>query len=213
MNHVVRKMDSETGIVSTVAGTGKEGFSGDGGDGAQAMLNQPHSIQFDTAGELLYICDIKNHRIRVLEISTGKIDTFCGNGKPGATEDGAKAGKDTPLNGPRALDISPVGDLWLATREGNQVFRIDMEAKRLHHVAGTGAKGFSGNGGPAKDATPSGPKAWPFPRTGNGSTSPIPSRTPSAPSIPRKKLQPSNSSPATEKKATAQIRPILSSAA
>ena len=158
MNHVVRKMDSETGIVSTVAGTGKEGFSGDGGDGAQAMLNQPHSIQFDTAGELLYICDIKNHRIRVLEISTGKIDTFCGNGKPGATEDGAKAGKDTPLNGPRALDISPVGDLWLATREGNQVFRIDMEAKRLHHVAGTGAKGFSGNGGPAKDATPSGPK-------------------------------------------------------
>ena len=158
MNHVVRKMDLESGTVSTVSGTGKEGFSGDGSSGVKAKMNQPHSIQFDKMGKLLYICDIKNHRIRVLDIDSGKIDTFCGNGKSGATEDGALVGKNTPLKGPRALDISPDGDLWLATREGNQVFRIDMKTKRLHHVAGTGAKGFSGNGGLAKDATLSGPK-------------------------------------------------------
>ena len=158
LNHVVRKMDGKTGIVSTVAGTGKPGFSGDGGPGEKAMMNEPHSIQFDAAGGLLYICDIRNHRIRVLEMVSGEIDTFCGNGKPGATKDGAKAGKDTPLNGPRALDISPDGDLWLATREGNQVFRIDMKTYRIHHLAGTGAKGFSGNGGAAKEATLSGPK-------------------------------------------------------
>ena len=158
LNHIVRKMDFASGIVSTVAGTGKPGFSGDGGQAVEAMMNEPHSIQFDAAGSHLYICDIKNHRIRVLDIATEKIDTFCGNGKPGETDDGARIGKDTPLKGPRALDISPDGDLWLATREGNQVFRLDMKAKRIHHIAGTGAKGFSGNGGPAKEATLSGPK-------------------------------------------------------
>ncbi len=112
MNHVVRKMDSETGIVSTVAGTGKEGFSGDGGSGMKAMMNQPHSIQFDKPGKLLYICDIKNHRIRVLDIDSGKIDTFCGNGKPGSTKDGAKVGKSTPLKGaPRPRSFPGRGSL------------------------------------------------------------------------------------------------------
>ncbi len=157
MNHVVRKMDGE-GTVTTVAGTGKEGFFGDGGPASEATMNQPHSIQFDADGKNLYICDIRNHRIRVVDMATGGIDTFCGNGKPAITRDGAEVGKGTPLKGPRALDISPEGDLWLATREGNQVFRIDMKRKTIHHVAGTGISGFRGNGGPAKDATLSGPK-------------------------------------------------------
>lgn len=158
LNHIVRKMDSDTGIVSTVAGAGKPGFSGDGGQAVKAMMNEPHSIQFDAAGDHLYICDIKNHRVRILDIRSGEIDTFCGNGKPGETKDGAKIGTSTSLKGPRALDISPDGDLWLATREGNQVFRFDMKTMRIHHAAGTGAKGFSRNGGPAKEATLSGLK-------------------------------------------------------
>ncbi len=158
LNHIVRKMDSDTGIVSTVAGTGKPGFSGDGGKAEKAMMNEPHSIQFDAAGDHLYICDIKNHRVRILDIQAGEIETFCGNGNPGETKDGAEIGTNISLKGPRALDISPDGDLWLATREGNQVFRLDMKTKRIHHAAGTGAKGFSGNGGPAKEATLSGPK-------------------------------------------------------
>ena len=158
LNHIVRKMDAKTLTVTTVAGTGKAGFSGDGGSATEAMMSQPHSIQFDAEGKFLYICDIRNHRIRVVDMTSGEIDTFCGTGKAVATEDGAEVGKNTALNGPRALDISPDGDLWLATREGNQVFRIDMKTKRIHHIAGTGAKGFIGNGGPAKKATLSGPK-------------------------------------------------------
>ncbi len=158
LNHIVRKMDSKTSIVTTVAGSGKAGFSGDGGPASEAMMNQPHSIQFDAEGKSLYICDISNNRIRVVDMDSGNIDTFCGTGKAAATEDGAEVGKNTSLKGPRALDISSDGDLWLATREGNQVFRIDMSTKRIHHIAGTGTKGFSGNGGPAKDATLSGPK-------------------------------------------------------
>ncbi|NNE91894.1 MAG: hypothetical protein HKN23_09630 [Verrucomicrobiales bacterium] len=157
-NHLIRKLDARTGIVSTVAGTGEQGFSGDGGPATKATFNRPHSIVFDAAGENLFICDIGNQRIRRLSLETGIVETWCGNGKKDPTPDGAKISPDTPLKGPRALDRDGKGDLWLALREGNEVYRIDMKAGTLHHVAGTGEKGFTGNGGPAKKATLSGPK-------------------------------------------------------
>ncbi|MCB1231963.1 MAG: prolyl oligopeptidase family serine peptidase [Verrucomicrobiae bacterium] len=166
-NNVVRKLDARTNTVHTVAGTGEKGFGGDGGPAVKAKLDRPHSIQFDAEGENLFICDISNHRIRRVNLESGTIDTWCGNGKAAATPDGADVSPDTPLKGPRALDVAPNGDLWLALREGNQVYRIDMKAKTLHHVAGTGKKGFDGNGGPAKDATLSGPKGVAISPDGN----------------------------------------------
>ena len=156
MNHAIRKLDAKTGTVSTVAGTGKPGYSGDGGPAAKAELKQPHSIQFGADGAL-YICDIGNHVIRRVDPKTGAIGTFAGTGKAGATPDGAPIA-GTPLNGPRSMDVDAAGDFWLATREGNQVFRFDLKAGVIRHVAGTGKKGFGGNGGPAKEATLSGPK-------------------------------------------------------
>ena len=155
MNHVIRKVDMKTGKISTVAGTGKKGFSGDGGIARKAMFNRPHSIQFGPDGDL-YVCDIGNHRIRRVSMKTGKISTFSGTGKKGKTRNGGKIGK-VDLNGPRAIDV--VGNtMWLALREGNAVYRMEMDKGTIHHVAGTGKKGFSGNGGPAKLATLSGPK-------------------------------------------------------
>lgn len=153
---VVRRVDGKTGIISTVAGTGKPGFSGDGGPARAAQFNQPHSIQFGPDGSL-YVCDIGNHRVRRIDAKTGLITTFGGTGGRGPTPDGATL-EGTPLNGPRAIDFDKAGDMWLALREGNAVYRIDMRAGTIHHVAGTGKKGFTGNGGPAKLATLSGPK-------------------------------------------------------
>jgi len=158
LNHVVRKLVAKTGKIEPVAGTGSAGFSGDGGPAISAAFNQPHSIQFDQKGETLFICDILNHRIRAIDLKTGQIETWCGNGKPDATPNDSKVSPETPLKGPRALDLAPDGDLWLALREGNSVYRIDMKNRSLLHVAGTGKQGFTGNGGPAKDATLSGPK-------------------------------------------------------
>lgn len=158
LNHVVRKLDKKTNKVSTIAGTGTAGFSGDGGPADKAQMNQPHSIQFDKDFSNLLICDISNNRIRAVSMKTGKISTWCGNGKKDATPDGAKVSDEVPLKGPRALDIAPNGDLWLALREGNAVYRIDSSSLRLEHIAGTGKQGFTGNGGPAKEATLSGPK-------------------------------------------------------
>ena len=156
MNHVVRFVDARTGLIRTVAGNGKAGFSGDEGPAVSASLHEPHSIQLDGKGNL-YICDIRNHRIRRVNLKSGIITTFAGTGERAPTPDGAKI-SGTPLNGPRAIDFDKQGNLWLALREGNAVYKLDLKQGTLHHVAGSGAQGFTGNGGPAKVATLSGPK-------------------------------------------------------
>ncbi|WP_218280735.1 hypothetical protein [Verrucomicrobium spinosum] len=114
-NHAIRKVDAKTGIITTLAGTGRGGYTGDDGPSEKAELKQPHSIQFGPDGDL-YICDIGNHVIRKIDMKTGKISTFAGTGKPGPTPDGAPI-KGTPLKGPRSMDFDKEGNLWLATRE------------------------------------------------------------------------------------------------
>jgi sugar lactone lactonase YvrE len=140
-NHVIRKINMKTGIISTFAGTGKQGFSGDGGPAASAQLNQPHSIYFDRDGSLL-ICDIMNNRIR--RVFHGMIDTWDVTG--------------AALRGPRTIAIAPSGDLYVALREGNAIYRVDVQTHALNHIAGTGEQGHSGDGGPAQKAKLAGPK-------------------------------------------------------
>lgn len=164
-NHAVRKIDLKTKIITTIAGNGQPGYSGDGGPAKNAQFKQPHSIQFGPEGDL-YVCDIGNHAIRRIDMKTGTISTFAGTGKPGVTPDGAKIA-GTPLKGPRSLDFDKSGNLWLATREGNQVFKFDLKAGTIHHIAGTGKSGFTGHGGPAKEATLSGPKGISIDTEGN----------------------------------------------
>ncbi|WP_078815443.1 hypothetical protein [Prosthecobacter debontii] len=164
-NHAVRKVDMKTGLISTFAGNGQPGYSGDGGPAAKAQFKQPHSIQFDSAGDL-YICDIGNNVIRKVAMKTGIISTFAGTGQPGATPDGAPIA-GTPLKGPRSIDFDQAGNLWLCTREGNQVFKFDLKEGKIHWMAGTGKKGFTGHGGPAKEATLSGPKGVAIDAEGN----------------------------------------------
>jgi len=155
-NHVIRKIDRRTGVISTAAGTGKPGFGGDVQPSAQAQLRQPHSVVMDRDGSLL-ICDIGNHRIRRLDLATGTINTYAGTGEAKPTPDGAPV-SGTPLNGPRTLALASNGDLYLALREGNAIYRIDRRTQTLHRIAGTGKQGFSGDGGPAIEATLGGPK-------------------------------------------------------
>jgi DNA-binding beta-propeller fold protein YncE len=155
-NHLVRRVDAKTRAISTVAGTGVAGFSGDGGPAVKAQFQQPHSIALDGKG-LLYVADIGNHRVRRVNLATGIIETFAGTGEKARTPDGA-AVKGTPLNGPRTIAFSRDGDMFLALREGNAVFRIDMQKLTIHHIAGTGEQGYTGDGGPAKLAKLSGPK-------------------------------------------------------
>jgi sugar lactone lactonase YvrE len=155
-NHVIRRVDGGTGMITTFAGTNVAGFSGDGGPAARAQLRQPHSIVIDRQGQLL-ICDIGNQRIRKVDLSTGTIETYAGTGVAQPPTDGAPV-NGTPLNGPRTMVLDERGDLYLALREGNAIYRIATGTHTLHHVAGTGKQGFSGDGGPARAAELAGPK-------------------------------------------------------
>jgi streptogramin lyase len=145
LNHVVRQVAARSGIISTFAGTGVEGFSGDGGPALRATFRQPHSIQFDARGDL-YICDIGNHRLRKIDRRTGVISTFAGTGKKGPNPEQAPI-PGTPLSGPRAIDFDKQGNLWLALREGNAVYKLDLQTGVMRRVAATyvfhGAKGLS----------------------------------------------------------------------
>lgn len=149
-NNVIRKVDRKTHTISTVAGTGMAGYSGDGGPGNKAQLRQPHCIILDRDGNLL-ICDLMNHRIRKLHLDTGIIETYAGTGTGGPTPEGSPL-EGTPLNGPRTMALAPNGDLYLALREGNAILRLDAKAKTWHRLAGTGQSGYSGDEGPALDA-------------------------------------------------------------
>ena len=138
-NHLVRKVDAKTGLISTVVGTGKAGFGGDGGPATKAQLSVPHSIAVD-AKDNLYIADIGNHRIRRVDAKTGVIESIAGNGEKSLPRDGEIA-KDKPMLGPRALVVDG-NDLWIALREGNSVWRMDLKGGTLTRIIDNGKKGL-----------------------------------------------------------------------
>jgi sugar lactone lactonase YvrE len=154
-NHLVRRVDAKSGKISTVAGTGIAGYSGDGGPATRAQLRVPHSIALDGQGGL-YIADIGNHRIRKVDLESGQIHSIAGNDKRSLPSDGQQA-RGNPILGPRALCFHQ-GTLWIALREGHSVWKLPLATGTLHHVAGDGMKGFAGDGGSARTARFNGPK-------------------------------------------------------
>ena len=154
-NHVVRRVDAKTKIMSTVAGAGKPGFGGDGGPATKALFRQPHSIALDNHGGL-YIADIGNHCIRRVDLATGIVESVAGDSQPIAARDGQLA-KGSSFLGPRALFIDD-NVLWIASREGHSIWRVALNDGVLHHVAGTGAKGPASDDGVAREVQFNGPK-------------------------------------------------------
>ncbi len=156
LNAVVRKVDAATGIITTVAGTGEVGYSGDGGPGDQAMLREPNDCFLDGKGGLL-IADIQDQRIRRLDLISGMISTFAGNGDKERSGDG-KPALESSFLGSRAVCMDSKGNTYIAEREGNGVRKIDASGI-MSTVAGTGERGYEGDGGPALTATWGSPKA------------------------------------------------------
>lgn len=154
-NHIVRCVEKKTGKIRTIAGTGTAGFSGDGGPAIKAQMKSPHSIALDDR-QGLYVADIGNHRIRRIDLQTGTITTIAGNEKVQLPQDGQRA-EGNPIRGPRALYYRDQ-TLWIALREGHSVWRLDLTSGTLHHVAGSGIKGFAGDNGAPKKAQFNGPK-------------------------------------------------------
>jgi len=148
-DHRVRTMTTE-GIVTTIAGTGRPGFSGDGGVADIAQLNRPYGVAVDSAGDI-YIADLGNARVRRVD-THGVITTVAGGGstKPPNTAV-AFAALDAQLVSPRNVVAGGDGSVYFSDFDGQRVFRVDPSGM-LTTVAGTGAKGFSGDGGQAVSA-------------------------------------------------------------
>jgi hypothetical protein len=156
LNHRVRKIDARTGQITTSAGTGANGFSGDGGPATRAEFNGIYCIALDEAEDALYLADLENRRIRVVNLKTGIVSTVAGNGTKGVPEDGSDA-RSAPLVDPRAVAVDGRGNVYILERSGHALRVVDRAGK-IRTVAGTGAKGSSGDGGDARKATLNGPK-------------------------------------------------------
>jgi len=156
LNHRVCKIDSKTGRFSTVAGTGEKGFSGDGGSADKAKFSGIYCATLDPAGDRLFMADLDNRRIRMVDLRTGIVNTVAGSGEKGVPTDGADA-KSSPLVDPRAVVADRAGNVYVLERSGNALRVVDPQG-RIRTVVGTGEKGFSGDGGEARQAKLNGPK-------------------------------------------------------
>jgi sugar lactone lactonase YvrE len=155
LNAVIRRVAAATGLITTVAGTGQPGFSGDGGSGTRAQLREPNDCFLDGRGGLL-IADVQDQRIRRLHLTTGVITTFAGTGEKARAGDGGAAIAASIL-GARAVCMDSRGNTYICEREGNGVRKVDTHGV-ISTFAGTGERGYSGDGGPALAATWGAPK-------------------------------------------------------
>jgi sugar lactone lactonase YvrE len=155
-NFKVRRYWPKTGHVETFAGTGQKGFSGDGGPARDAQLGGVYCVALGPKGERLYLADLDNRRVRVIDLKTGVISTVAGNGQKGVPQDGATA-REAPLVDPRAVCADDKGNVYVLERGGHALRVVDAAGK-IRTVAGTGKAGNSGDGGPAREATFNGPK-------------------------------------------------------
>ena len=146
-NNGIRKVDS-TGTITTIAGTGEFGFSGDGGPAVEAELRNPHGVAVDSAGNV-YIADTSNGRIRKVD-STGTITTIAGTGEFGFSGDGGPAAA-ARLAFPYGVAVDSAGNVYIADSSNRRIRKVDSTGT-ITTIAGTGEFGFSGDGGPAVEA-------------------------------------------------------------
>jgi hypothetical protein len=143
-------------VVMTVVGNGKKGFAGDGGPANGATTGGIYCLAFDAKGQNLFFADLDNRRIRAVDLRTGLLRTVAGNGEKGVPVDGSEA-TSAPLVDPRAVAVDSAGNVYIAERSGHALRVVDGAGK-IRTVVGNGEKGFSGDGGPGRDAKLSGPK-------------------------------------------------------
>ncbi len=152
LNRRVRKVDSG-GTISTLAGDGSGKFSGDGGPAAVAGLAEPNGLALHEGR--LFIADVADHRVRVVDLASGKISTFAGTGVGRHDGDGEPADR-AGIFGARAVAFAPDGSLYVMERQGSCIRRI--EDGIIYTIAGTGARGYAGDGHDARHAVFNAPK-------------------------------------------------------
>lgn len=164
-NHVIRKVDIASGLISTLAGTGASGYSGDGGAATLAKLRKPRGVFVDAAGGV-YLSDTGNHVIR--KIDAGIIDTIAGTGSGGYNAEEEEEEEDmedlpaataTKLNKPHGLVVTSSGNIYFADTDNNRVRKIYASNGKIRTIAGEGSAGDDGDGDAATEAELDKPEA------------------------------------------------------
>jgi DNA-binding beta-propeller fold protein YncE len=204
-NHCIRRIDRNTGIITTIAGCGEAGFSGEGGPARQAKMTQPYGIVIDRSGNTyvadrlnkrvrrvdaqgvittlsdetfvepnglaldrdqrrLFVADVADHRVRVIDLATGEIGTFAGTGQGRHAGDGGPA-ISAEIFGARAVALAPDDSLYIMERQGSCIRRVSNGI--IETVAGTGARGYAGDGHDARYAVFDAPKEMAVDPAGN----------------------------------------------
>ena len=143
-NHCIRRVDGSTGIIATVAGTGNAGYFGDGGLATSANLNKPSGVGVDTAGNI-YFSDTENHRIRMVDASSGIIATVAGTGNAGYFGDSGLA-TSADLDKPGGVGVDTAGNIYISDAENHVIRKVDSASGFIVTVAGNGSEGNSGDG-------------------------------------------------------------------
>jgi len=161
-NDRIRRVDRPTKIITTIAGSGDNGYDGDEKPATEAALNTPSAVAAAPNGDI-YIADTLNYRIRMIDAKTGLIHTIAGDGSPGEGQNVGDGGPATSghLNMPSDVALETrngqVVAIYIADMHHNRVRRVDAKTQIISTVAGNGAWGFTGDDGPATAATMSGP--------------------------------------------------------
>jgi len=164
-NHCIRKITASTGLISTVAGTGTAGYSGDGGAATAARLYSPYDITVDTNGNL-YIADVSNHCIRKVTASTGFISTVAGTTSPGFSGDGGAA-TAARLYQPFSVALDASDNLYITDASNNRIRKVTASTGVISTIAGTGTVGSAGDGGAAISAQLNRPYSISLDKLGN----------------------------------------------
>jgi trimeric autotransporter adhesin len=164
-NHRIRKITASTGVITTIAGTGVAGFSGDNGPAVLAALSTPRWACLDTSGNI-YIADGGNQRIRKIDAISGIITTVAGNGNTGFAGDGSNA-LLASFNLPFCVFADKQGNVFIDDRNNNRIRKVDAVTGIITTVAGTGVLGSTGDGGLAVNAALSSPTCIYMDNNGN----------------------------------------------
>ena len=149
-NHVIRRVDTTTGLIDTIVGTGYSGYTGDNGPAVEARLNKPRGVFVDSL-ENIYIADTENHIIRKVDATTRQITTVAGNGSSGYSGDGGQAPL-AKLNKPSGVFVDSLKNIYIADTENHVIRKVDGGTNVITTVAGdaiNGTHGYSGDGGSA----------------------------------------------------------------
>ena len=166
LNRRVRRVDAASGVMTTVAGTGEAAYGGDGGQAARAGLAEPNGLAFDGAQRHLYITDVADNRVRAIDLAAGTIATFAGTGAAERSGDGGRAAAAGTF-GARAVKVGADGTVYILERQGSSLRAVDSASGVISTIAGTTARGYGGDGGPALAAVFDAPKEMALDRDGS----------------------------------------------